>query len=234
MDTFALAKMLSDDPERALPSLKEFLKSGKTPKLRFTATPHLLQLSKELAICLRKNERRFDILRKIWEIGERDEKLIVIFVLEKFSKSMPGEVYNFVSGVLKDIDNWEVCDQMALKVTVFLLIKLEEKMWDTLSAWKRSEYPWIRRPAVATIPPYVRRRPEDSIRCLEFLDDLMTDRSREVRKALSWALREISKKNPEAAFRFLMKWRHRARHIVKEGMKKLPADLQAEILQNGI
>ena len=79
--------------------------------------------------------------------------------------------------------------------------------------------------AVATIPPYIRAEKTESKVCLELLDEAMKEEDKDVKKAIGWALREITKKDPESVFEFLQKWSKvedkNTKWIRKEGMKKL-------------
>jgi 3-methyladenine DNA glycosylase AlkD len=54
-----------------------------------------------------------------------------------------------------------------------------------------------------------------------------------LKKAIGWALREVTKKDPESVFKFLQKWAKvkdkNVRAIIKAGMKKLQKEEQEEI-----
>ena len=54
----------------------------------------------------------------------------------------------------------------------------------------------------------------------------MRERDRDVKKAVAWTLREISKKNPKVVYEFLQRYiaskDENTKWIVKEGSKKLP------------
>jgi len=59
--------------------------------------------------------------------------------------------------------------------------------------------------------------------------------SKSGQKAVSWILREITKKNPDEVAKFLTKWAKTnsgkdAKWIIKDGMKKFSDDEQKEIL----
>jgi len=63
----------------------------------------------------------------------------------------------------------------------------------------------------------------------ELLDLVMKYVERDVRKAVSWILREITKANPDEVAEFLMKWAKanpgkEARWVIENGMKKLGDD----------
>jgi 3-methyladenine DNA glycosylase AlkC len=67
------------------------------------------------------------------------------------------------------------------------------------------------------------------------LDEAMREVEPDVKKAVAWIPREITKNDKEAVSRFLRKWAEQTvnKHtwwIIKEGMKKLPSSEQEEIL----
>ena len=74
--------------------------------------------------------------------------------------------------------------------------------------WARSKDHWHRRLAlVATVPLNSKARggDGDAVRTLELCRALVDDRDDMVVKALSWALRELSKRDPKEVARFLRK-----------------------------
>jgi 3-methyladenine DNA glycosylase AlkD len=88
---------------------------------------------------------------------------------------------------------------------------------------------WIRRLAVAALTAYIRKRGIDSRICLQLLDEVMKE-DKDVKKAVGWALREITKKDPE---RFLQGWvkvkDKNIRSIIRDGVGKLQKEKQEEI-----
>ena len=53
-----------------------------------------------------------------------------------------------------------------------------------------------------------------------------------IRKAIGWVVREISKADPGAARDFLMSIRAKASGLtLREGAKRLPAEMKAEVLE---
>ena len=61
----------------------------------------------------------------------------------------------------------------------------------------------------------------------------MRDEDPDVKRAVAWILREMGKREPQTVFNFLREWspgdnRH-TRWIIRQGMKKLPPDMQAEL-----
>ena len=167
------------------------------------------------------------------EFGGRDERLVVISALGRIARKDYSNVKRFVEKVLNDIDDWEICDQMALRVIIRLLLSNQEEMFSVLNEWKNSDNKWIRRLAIASIPPFIRAKKEEALLCVSFLEDIIgKEKDKDVIKAISWALREISKKSPETVYGFLLEWVEKSdtpqiKRIIKDGMKKLPLEKQA-------
>lgn len=135
--------------------------------------------------------------------------------------------------ILSDLSDWETTDTLALRVVVNLAKQNREEIFLLLKEWANSKNKWIRRLAMATVAPYIRAKPSDVKPCLEVIEKLMREKDRDVKKAVAWALREISKKNPKAVYEFLQRYiaskDENTKWIVKEGSKKLPENLKKKL-----
>ena len=237
-DKKEIAKLIYDglkkgDIELTLSLISKELEGEKTDKLKFTKTPLLNSIGQELTKLVLEEDWEFERLLKLWKKGKRDERLIVISALEKISKNDYENSKKFVFKILDDISDWEICDQLALRVIVNLAVQNQKEIFSLMERWINSENKWLRRLAVATIPPYIRARKTESKICLNFLDKTMHEKDRDVKKAIGWALREITKKDPESIFEFLQRWAKvndkNTKWIIKEGMKKLPNNEQEKL-----
>lgn len=94
-----------------------------------------------------------------------------------------------------------------------------------IRSWARSKDRWWRRTAlVSTVPLNNRARGGrgDTPRTLDVCSMLVDDRDDMVVKALSWALRELAKRDPKAVRAFLAKHRDRlAARVLREVRNKL-------------
>ncbi len=163
-DKKEIAKLIYDglkkeDIELTLSLISKELEEGKTDKLKFTRTPLLNSIGQELGKLLLEEDWKFEKLLKLWKKGKRDERLIVISALEK------------------------------IKVIVNLAVQNQKEIFSLMEQWINSDNKWLRRLAVATIPPYIRARKTESKICLEFLDKTMREKDKDVKKAISRALR---------------------------------------------
>ncbi|RME62996.1 MAG: DNA alkylation repair protein, partial [Nitrospirae bacterium] len=210
--------------------------SHKTGTQRLTRTPLLNAVGQQLGRLLLNDGAHLEGLTALWKEGGRDERLIVVSAIGQISRQEPERAKQFVLEILDDINDWEVCDQLALRVIVNLAVKKRNETFSLLHRWLNSENPWHRRLAVATVPPYIRAKRQEFQICLELLEAVMKDRDRSVKKATAWALRELTKKAPEAVFQFLHRWTlsgdSNTHGIVKEGMKKLPKEKQKSLLEH--
>jgi 3-methyladenine DNA glycosylase AlkD len=101
---------------------------------------------------------------------------------------------------------------------------------DVVHRWARSEDRWWRRTAlVCTVALNLRSRGGrgDTPRTLAICEMLLPDRDDMVVKAMSWALRELSKHAPEAAADFLARHRDElAPRVIRELTNKLTTGLK--------
>jgi 3-methyladenine DNA glycosylase AlkD len=224
--------------------LSNKLTKEKTERLEITKTPFLNSIGQQLGKLLLQEDWKFDRLKSLWKlslskqdrlpqglISGREIRLIVIGALSEISKRHYERTKDFLLEILEDIQDWETCDQLALRVVVNLAIQNQKEVFQLLERWIKSDDKWIRRLAVATTPPYIRAKSAESAICLRILNQAMDEEDRDVKKALGWALREISKKDEEAVFGFLKDWiatkNKNTIQILKDGMKKLSEDKQS-------
>ena len=94
--------------------------------------------------------------------------------------------------------------------------------------WTRSADRWWRRAALVSTVLLSRRGDSGDVqRTLKTCAALVSDRDDMVVKALSWALRELAKKNPAAARRFVADHRHNlAARVIREVEHKLTTGLK--------
>jgi len=105
----------------------------------------------------------------------------------------------------KTLDNWVSVDMYCLSITGYCWRtgKLQD---ETIVQWAKNENRWIRRTAlVSTVPLNLRSRggTGDVERTLLICRLLVFDYDDMIVKAMSWALRELSKSDKQAVVRFM-------------------------------
>jgi 3-methyladenine DNA glycosylase AlkD len=173
------------------------------------------------------------LLETIWNEGSFEARLIAGKSVQKFCPKNPKICLDFVSSVLSDLDNWAVCDNLAMFGVEPIVYSNPEIVLPLSEKWIKDENKWIRRFGVVTLRGY--RKVQTINEVFNILDLVMEDEDSDVKKAVSWVLREITKKNPDDVAEFLTGRAKAnpskdARWIIKDGIKKLPNEKQTEIL----
>jgi 3-methyladenine DNA glycosylase AlkD len=98
----------------------------------------------------------------------------------------------------------------------------------TIARWAHSKDRWWRRTALVSTVALSRRGNADDVRKVARICALLTtDRDDMVVKALSWALRDLAKKNPKEASTFLAEHRHTlGARVIREVNSKLTTGLK--------
>jgi 3-methyladenine DNA glycosylase AlkD len=167
------------------------------------------------------------LLETIWNEGSFEARQIAGKCLEKFAPKNPEMCLDFVSSVLPDLDNGAVCDNLAMFGVEPIVYSNLELILPLSEKWIKSENKWIRRFGVVTLRGY--KKVQTTKEVFEILDLVMEDNEKDIKKAVSWILREITKKNPDDVAEFLTRWAKvnpgkDARRVIKDGMKKLPKE----------
>lgn len=95
----------------------------------------------------------------------------------------------------RDFDSWDVCDQVCGN-----LFRRAPWAWHSVPAWAASEREYVRRAAfalLACLATHDKAAPDERfLQTFPLIRAAATDDRNYVRKAISWALRNIGKRNP--------------------------------------
>ncbi len=196
--------------------------------------PVLWIMASEISSFIKKEPKKAEILLKtIWNERSYEAKQIAGKSIEKFSPKNPKLCLDFISFALPDIDNWSVCDCLAMYGVTPIVYSNTQLVLPLSEKWIKDKNKWIRRFGIVTLLGYKRIKITDKV--FEILNSVMKEYEPDVKKAVSWILREITKKNPDEVAKFLMKFAKTnlnkdTKWIIKDGMKKLSNDEQKNIL----
>ncbi len=173
------------------------------------------------------------LLKTIWTEGSFEAKQIAGKSLEKFAPENPTICLDFVSSALPDLDNWSVCDNLAMSGVRPIVYSNPQLVLPLSQGWIRDNDKWVKRFGVVSLLGYKRVKTTEQV--FELLDLVMEHEDRDVKRGVSWVLREISKQNAADVAEFLVKWAKLnpskdARWVIKDGMRKLSNDEQERIL----
>lgn len=199
-----------------------------------TPLPVLRIIAAELGKYGQRNPKQIlPILKTLWKNGSFEEMQIVGKVIERIGKKHPKDCLKLIPGFLPGINNWANCDNLACFGMEPIILSNAEEVLSLCEKWVRDKNKWTRRFGIVTLRAY-KKMPTTS-KVFGILDALMKDGEPDVKKAVSWILREITKKNPKPIFGYLLRWTKSnpnkdTKWIIKNGIKKLGKDKQKEIL----
>ena len=205
-----------------------------TGKFYGVPIPILRVISVEIGKFIQKEPTRAQLLLEtIWNEGSFESRQVVGKCLEKFAPKNPEICLDFISSVLSDLDNWAVCDNLAMCGVGPIVYSNSELVLSLSEKWVKSDNKWIKRFGVVSLRGY--KTIKTTVNVLQILDLVKEDKDKDIKKAVAWILREITKKNPNEVAKFLIRWTKTnpskdARWIIKNGMRKLDSDGQRTIL----
>jgi len=206
-----------------------------TGKFYGVPKPVLWVIALQVGKFIQKEPTKAEILLKtIWNEGSYESKQIVGKSMEKFGPKNPKLCLDFISSVLPDIDNWSVCDSLAMYAVEPIVYSNPQLVLRLSEKWVKNKNKWIRRFGIVTLRGYKKIKITDKI--FVIFDYAMKEDRPDVKKAVSWILRDITKKNPDEIAKFLTKWAKTnptkdTQWIIKDGMKKLSNAEQKKILK---
>lgn len=126
------------------------------------------------------------LLHRLAKRRVREELLVGVFLIAQRKKRIASVTWKDLDSWVDAIDNWEVCDQLAMGIAKYRLAG--EADIDRLVSWATSKNLWRRRFAVATVATAgLSKRDVERV-----LAPVAGDREPMVKKAVAWARRELT------------------------------------------
>lgn len=171
-------------------------------------------------------EMILNLLKTLWQSSSLEARIITAKILGKVAKKAPEKTLALIKNLLKDIDNWAVCDTLATQGIRGIMPANNDKIFVLALKCIKDRNKWIKRFGVVTTVELAHNKKfEIPEKVFDIVKPLMGAEDADIKKAISWALREISKRKPEMVRDFLKNYQKskdkNTQWIVKEGSKKL-------------
>jgi 3-methyladenine DNA glycosylase AlkD len=144
--------------------------------------PFLRKLAKEIG----KNHK---LALELWEEGIDETKILASMIGEE-DKLTEAQAEKWVA----DFNSWDVCDQVCMNL--FKKLPFAKKK---IKEWSKGKEEFVKRAAfslIACIAVYDKEKPDNEfMKFLSLIKKAATDERNYVKKAVSWALRNIGKRN---------------------------------------
>jgi len=187
-------KILSDRDKAKV--LQGFFKTGKGEYgegdiFIGVTVPLIRKISKEYYQKISLDEIQELLMSKIHE--ERLWAVItLVYKYEKvITKKDKTSIYKFYIKNFKYINNWDLVDLSAPKITGKYMIEFPEKRI-ILEKWAKSKNLWIRRISIVSTFQFIYNN--ESIWTLKIAEILLNDEEDLIHKAVGWMLRELGKR----------------------------------------
>lgn len=144
----------------------------------------------ELRGLARRSGRDHDLAASLWATGIHEARILASMVDE------PGRVtVKQMESWIRDVGSWDLCDQLCGN-----LFERTPHAFGRALAWSRREDEFVKRAGFPLMAwAAVHRKDVEDPRFEAFLPAILagaTDERNYVKKAVSWALRQIGKRNP--------------------------------------
>lgn len=132
--------------------------------------------------------------------------------------------------LLRESRTWALVDPLAISVAGPLSERHPEAV-GVLHRWAADGDFWLRRAALLSLLPELRRGAGDWDRFGGFADPMLDEREFFVRKAIGWVLRDTARRRPDLVYEWLLPRAHRASGVtLREAVKALSERQRAAVL----
>ncbi|MFQ6102340.1 MAG: DNA alkylation repair protein [Anaerolineae bacterium] len=194
--------------------------------------PQLRQIARDWQRAHKKiaHEELMTLVGVLWDGESREERLLAIYLLGRYKRRIPDLTWAHFERWRQDLDNWEVTDGLAVWVLSPWLLADPESRLRYLQMLIADEGMWSRRLALVATVPINRGHTDFTIPdlTLELIDRVKEEKDPMITKAVSWALREMSKMHADRVAAYLEENRGvLAAHVVREVSNKLRTGLKS-------
>ena len=238
MDAFdpeAAARALADSlralgtPERAAGE-KAYLKSD----LKFFGVT-VPDIRRTVQAAMRSHQRldREAVLAwaaALWREPVHERRTAAIEVLRRYARHLEPADLPQVEAWVREAHGWAYVDPLAGDIAGPIAL-LHPEAWPLIDAWATDEDFWIRRSALLTLLPGIRRDGLDRERFERYATPMLTEKEFFIRKAIGWVLREAAKKDPAYVAAWTRSHLDQMSGVTfREAVRRLPAG-QAALLR---
>lgn len=134
------------------------------------------------------------VVKKLWELPEREYQYFACDLLEKYTKKFSREIIGLFEYMIINKSWWDTVDRIAKKLVGEYFIKFPEERDLYINKWICSDNLWLQRTTILFQLSYKDRTDVELL--FNIINTLKDKEEFFIKKAIGWALREYSKANP--------------------------------------
>jgi len=177
------------------PESKQLMKNWGIADPHFQAVgapvPVLTAIGQEIGRPARKDVAAFaPLMRLLWESYGREGRIVAVVALGPMEVAEPEAIVALLRDLAESCAFWEDCDQLAMKALEPVLRRDPERWLEPIGDWVLDENKWVRRAGLTALGRLPMKAPAYTARCVELEAPALGDPDSDVKRALSFALRQ--------------------------------------------
>ena len=167
--------------------------------------------------------------RALWRARVHERRIAAIELLRRHVRVLRPADLADVEAWVREAHGWAYVDPLAGDIAGPVALHCPDA-WARIDAWATDEDFWIRRSALLTRLPGIRRGGLDRERFERYATPMLTEKEFFIRKAIGWVLREASKKDPAYVAAWTRSHLDQMSGVTfTEAVRRLPADQAARL-----
>ena len=133
--------------------------------------------------------------RTLWREPTHEHRTAAIEVLRRYARSLEAADLALVEAWIREGHGWAYVDPLAGDIAGPIALR-HPVAWPLIDTWAADADFWVRRSALLTLLPGIRKGQPDRERFERYATPMLAEKEFFIRKAIGWVLRETAKKDP--------------------------------------
>ncbi|MCW2932490.1 MAG: alkylation repair enzyme [Actinomycetia bacterium] len=131
----------------------------------------------------------------LWREPVHERRMAAVEVLRLALKQLRADDLATVEELIREARTWALVDSLAGEIAGTIALR-DPAGWPRIDGWAADADFWVRRSAVLALLPGIRCGQPDLARFERYAGPMLPEKEFFIRKAIGWALRELSKRDP--------------------------------------
>jgi 3-methyladenine DNA glycosylase AlkD len=172
-----------------------------------------------------------EVVEALWQPPIHELRSLAIAILEVYRDRLVPADLALIETILRQCKTWAHVDWLAVKVAGPLIDRSPDG-GTVLERWSRDPWMWLRRSALLAHLETLRAGGGDFEDFERLAVGMLDEKEFFIRKAIGWILRDVSRKRPELAYRFLDTHLAEVSGLtLREGARHLPEQQRDALLE---
>jgi 3-methyladenine DNA glycosylase AlkD len=156
--------------------------------------PILKSIGKEISkVAYQQVDDFLPLIQLLWDKYGREGRVVATIPMGAMELTYPEKVVPLLKEMCRTCLTWEDVDRLAMDALEPIVRKKPEEWLSATESWLDDENKWVRRASVIVIGRLPLKRPDYARRCLGLIGQLLNDEDEDVKKAVSFAIRLVTR-----------------------------------------